>query len=192
MVLTRSEALELGTLAPDFSLPDTEGKIVSLRGVATAKAYVIVFMCNHCPYVKHLRSGLAQLGRDCQAKNVTMIGISSNDFQKYPEDSPEYMKLEVERFSYTFPYLLDESQEVAKAYKASCTPDFYVLDGDLRLVYHGQFDNSRPGHAESVTGHDVRAAIEAVLSGSKVDPQQTSSLGCSIKWKPGNAPAWCG
>jgi peroxiredoxin len=180
--------LPLGTVAPDFRLPDTTGRQVSLADFQKAPALVVVFMCNHCPYVKHIRSGLAQFGREMQARGVAVVGISANDVANYPEDSPAKMAAEVRAAGYTFPYLYDESQAVARAYRAACTPDFYLFDARRRLVYRGQFDDSRPGNNVPVTGQDLRAAVEAVLAGRAVSADQKPSLGCNIKWKPGHAP----
>lgn len=180
--------LPLGTVAPDFRLPDTTGKLVSLADFKDAPALVVVFMCNHCPYVKHIRQGLAQFARDYIPRGVAMVGINSNDATKYPDDSPARMAEEVKAAGYIFPYLFDETQQVAKAYRAACTPDFYVFDRARRLVYRGQFDDSRPGNGIPVTGKDLRAAVEAVLAGKPVSPNQKPSLGCNIKWKPGNEP----
>lgn len=192
MVATNSTMLPLGTPAPDFQLPDPSGKAYSLADFPGAKALVIAFICNHCPYVKHLRSGLAALGREYQPRGVAIVGISSNDVERYPADSPARMAEEAKAAGYTFPYLVDESQAVAKAYRAACTPDFFVFDGSRRLVYRGQFDDSRPGNNRPVTGRDLRNALEAVLAGRSVDPHQTPSLGCNIKWKPGNEPDYFG
>ena len=180
--------LPLGTQAPDFSLPDVTGKTVPLAHFTTASAFVIVFMCNHCPYVKHIRPGLAQLARDYQPRGVAVIGINSNDVQNYPADAPAKMAEEARSAGYTFPYLFDASQEVAKAYHAACTPDFYVFDKDRRLAYRGQFDDSRPGNSVPVTGKDIRAALEAVLAGEPARSNQKPSMGCNIKWQPGNEP----
>jgi len=180
--------LLLGTAAPDFHLPDTNGRRVSLADFPGAPALVVVFMCNHCPYVKHVRAGLAQFARDVQARGVTVVGINANDVADYPEDNPARMAAEVRAAGYTFPYLFDESQAVAKAYRAACTPDFYLFDAQRRLVYRGQFDDSRPGNGIPVTGKDLRAAVDAVLAGQPVSAKQKSSLGCNIKWKPGNEP----
>jgi peroxiredoxin len=188
MVATNSTMLPLGTQAPDFRLPDTNGKTVSLADFKNAPALVVVFMCNHCPYVKHIRGGLAQLARDYAPRAVAVVGISSNDVANYPEDSPAKMAEEARRAGYIFPYLYDETQEVAKAYRAACTPDIYVFDEDQRLAYRGQLDDSRPGNNIPVTGKDVRAALEAVLTGKPVPPNQKPSIGCNIKWKPGNEP----
>jgi len=188
MVATHSAMLPLGTKAPDFQLPDTNGKTVSLSDFKNAPALLVIFMCNHCPYVKHIRGGLAQLARDYAARRLGMVGISSNDVVNYPEDSPEKMAQEAKAAGYIFPYLYDESQEAAKAYHAVCTPDIFLFDKDQRLVYRGQFDESRPGNGLPVTGKDLRAAIDAVLAGKAVSSDQKPSIGCSIKWKPGNGP----
>jgi len=188
MALTPSTMLPLGTVAADFDLPDTAGNRVALADFRTAPALVVMFLCNHCPYVKHLRQALAQLARDYQARGVALVGINANDAQQYPADHPEKMREEVEREGYTFPYLYDGSQAVARRYRAACTPDFFVYDHSRRLVYRGQFDASRPGNGLPVTGNDLRAALEAVLSGQPVSELQVASLGCNIKWKPGMAP----
>lgn len=188
MVETPSTMLPLGTEAPAFSLPDTGGNTVSLGDFADAPALLVVFMCNHCPYVKHVREGLAGLVRQYQEKGVAAVAINSNDVESYPDDSPEKMAKEAAAYGYTFPYLFDESQETAKAYKAACTPDFYIFDEGRRLVYRGQMDDSRPGNQKTVTGADLRAALDAVLEGRPVSPDQRPSLGCNIKWKPGNEP----
>ncbi|PWU11153.1 MAG: thioredoxin family protein [Verrucomicrobia bacterium] len=192
MVAVHSTMLPLGTQAPDFSLPDTTGRTVSLSDFEGAPALVIIFMCNHCPYVKHIRAGLAQLARDYAPRGVTVVGISSNDVANYPDDSPEKMAQEVKLAGYNFPYLYDETQEVAKAYHAACTPDIYLFDKDQRLVYRGQFDDSRPGGTIPVTGKDLRAALDAVLSGKEVSSTQKASIGCNIKWKKGNEPEYFG
>jgi len=192
MVATNSTMLPLGTKAPDFKLPDTAGKTVSLADFKSAPALLVVFMCNHCPYVKHIRQGLAQLARDYLASRVAVVGISSNDVRNYPDDSPAKMAEEVKSAGYIFPYLYDETQAVAKAYRAACTPDIYLFDRDQRLAYRGQFDDSRPGNGVAVTGKDVRAAIDALLSGKPVAAQQKASMGCNIKWKPGNQPEYFG
>lgn len=182
--------LPLGTQAPDFRLPDPGGKVVALSDFKSAPALLVVFMCNHCPYVKHLRDGLAQLARDYRSRGVTVVGINSNDVANYPADSPAKMAAEAAAAGYTFPYLYDETQAVAKAYRAACTPDLYVFDQDQRLVYRGQFDDSRPGSGVPATGKDVRAALDAVLAGKAVLPNQKPSIGCNIKWKPGNEPEY--
>ncbi len=188
MALTPSTMLPLGTAAPDFKLPDTNGKTVSLADFKGAPALAVLFICNHCPYVKHLRSGLAQFGRDYTSKGVAIVAISSNDAKNYADDSPAKMKEEVKLAGYTFPYLYDETQAVAKAYRAACTPDIYLFDKDQKLVYRGQFDDSRPGNGVTVTGKDLRAATDAVLAGKPVSPNQKASMGCNIKWKSGNEP----
>ncbi len=192
MVQTASQMLELGTEAPSFRLPDPSGKMFSLDDWPDAKGYLVVFMCNHCPYVKHIRSELAKVGREYQEKGIAMFGINANDFEQYPDDSPARMAEEAETYGYTFPYLVDETQEVAKAYKAACTPDFYLFDADRKLVYRGQFDDSRPSNDRPVTGKDLRPALDAVLAGKKPSEDQRPSIGCNIKWKPGNEPEWFG
>lgn len=184
MALTPSSMLALGTPAPAFALPDTvTGRTVRLDDFSDRLALVVVFLCNHCPYVKHIRAGLAEFAREYQAHGVGVVGISSNDVEGYPEDSPDKMKAEAEAAGYTFPYLHDASQEVARAYHAACTPDWYLFDAGRRLVYRGQFDASRPGNGIPVTGADLRAACDAVLSGRTPDPAQKPSMGCNIKWK---------
>jgi peroxiredoxin len=182
--------LPLGTKAPDFRLPDTSGTMVSLADCSRAPALVVMFICNHCPYVKHIRAGLAQLARDYLPRGVAMVGISSNDVANYPDDSPAKMAEEVKAAGYVFPYLYDETQAVAKAYHAACTPDLYLFDKDQRLVYRGQLDDSRPSNGIPVTGKDLRAALDAVLAGKPVSANQKPSIGCNIKWKPGNEPEY--
>jgi peroxiredoxin len=184
--------LALGTPAPGFSLPDTNGDTVSLSDFSGSPATVVAFICNHCPYVLHVADQLATLGKDYQAKGVGVVAISSNDVENYPDDSPENMKAELRRAGYTFPYLYDGSQSVAQAYRAACTPDFFLFDGQHRLVYRGQLDGSRPGSEIPVTGEDLRAALDAVLAGQPVSANQQPSLGCNIKWKPGNTPDYFG
>ncbi len=189
MVRTASTMmLPLGAKAPDFALPDTEGRIVRLSDFDGAPALLVIFLCNHCPYVKHIADDLAEFAKEYQAKGVAIVGINSNDATSYPDDSPEKMREEVKLRGYTFPYLYDETQEVAKAYRAACTPDFFLFDKERRLVYRGQYDDSRPGNGIPVTGKDLQAAIEAVLAGQPVPADQKPSLGCNIKWKPGNEP----
>jgi peroxiredoxin len=190
MAATPSVMLPLGTRAPDFNLPDTDGRMVSLADFHGSPALLVIFLSNHCPYVKHLRSGLAQLAREYQALGVAMVGIGSNDVTRYPADAPEMMAREKREVGYTFPYLYDESQEAAKAYQAACTPDFFLFDRDQRLVYRGQFDDSRPGNGRPVTGRDLRGALDALLAGQPVPPEQIPSIGCNIKWKPGNEPEY--
>jgi peroxiredoxin len=192
MVQTASTMLPLGTPAPEFSLPDTSGRTVSLADFSDAPALLVVFMCNHCPFVKHVREGLAQLGRDLQAQGVAMAGINANDLSSHPDDRPERMAEEAAEAGYTFPYLFDASQQVAQAYTAACTPDFFLFDGQRRLVYRGQMDGSRPGNDVPVTGEDIRRAVDAVLDGKPVSSDQHPSIGCNIKWKPGNEPAYFG
>lgn len=189
MAVTPSTMLPLGTKAPDFRLPDTEGRMVSLRDeVSGAPALLVVFMCNHCPYVKHVRKGFVELVKEYQKKGVKVVGINSNDAESYPDDSPEAMARDAKEHGYTFPYLYDARQEAAKAYRAACTPDFFLFDGQKRLAYRGQMDASRPGNDFPVTGKDLRGALDAVLSGKPVTGEQRPSLGCNIKWRPGNEP----
>jgi peroxiredoxin len=188
MSLTPSTMLPLGTTAPDFRLPDTEGKAVAHADFKSAPALLVIFMCNHCPFVKHIRQGLAQLGRDYVPRGVAIVAVNSNDVSSYPDDSPAKMKEEVKSAGYQFPYLYDETQAVAKAYQAACTPDIYIFDGQQKLVYRGQFDDSRPGNGKPVTGKDLRAALDAVLAGNFVSSDQKPSIGCNIKWKAGNEP----
>ncbi len=180
--------LALGTNAPNFRLPDPSGKVVSLTELKDAPALLVAFICNHCPFVKHIRKEFAAFAREYQAKGVGIVAINSNDAETYPEDSPEKMAQESRQAGYTFPYLYDESQEVAKAYRAACTPDFFLFDRDRRLVYRGQFDDSRPGNSRPVTGADMRKAVDAVLAGQPVTANQKPSVGCNIKWKRANAP----
>ena len=190
MALTPSTMLSLGTTAPDFKLPNTNGKIVSLADFKDAPALLVIFMCNHCPYVVHIRAGLAQLARDYLPKRAAIVGINSNDVANYPADSPAKMKEEAKAAGYLFPYLYDETQAVAKAYRAACTPDIYLFDQNRKLVYRGQFDDSRPGNGVPVTGKDLRAALDAVLAGKPVSPDQKASIGCNIKWKSGSEPEY--
>lgn len=179
-----SNIIPLGTSAPSFNLPDAvSGEMMSLTELKSSKATVIMFICNHCPYVKHVQTQLVRLAEDYQPKGVSIIAISSNDIHSYPEDSPENMRAVASNLGYPFPFLYDETQEVAKAYKAACTPDFYLFDPDLKLAYHGQLDDSRPGNQIPVTGRDLRHALENLLSGAPLSPEQKPSLGCSIKWK---------
>lgn len=187
MVAVNSTMLPLGTAAPDFRLPDTTGQTVSVSD-SQGKPLLVMFICNHCPYVKHIRAGLAQLGRDYLPRGVAIVGISSNDVANYAADSPAEMAKEVKTAGYLFPYLYDETQAVAKAYRAACTPDFFLFDKNHRLAYRGQFDDSRPGNGAAVTGKDLRAALDAVLAGKPVAAEQKPSMGCNIKWKAGNEP----
>ena len=188
MAETPSNMVALGTPAPPFRLPDTTGGMVSLDDFKTAPALLVMFICNHCPFVKHIRSGLAAFGRDYQKAGLAIVAINSNDVSSYPQDSPERMAAEVKQAGYTFPYLYDETQAVAKAYGAACTPDLFLYDRDRRLVYRGQFDDSRPSNGRPVTGADLRAAADAVLAGRPVPDEQRPSIGCNIKWKRGNGP----
>jgi len=191
MVAVESTMLELGTKAPDFALPDTTGKTVRLSDFDDAACLVVMFICNHCPFVKHMRDQIATLAEQYQQKGVAFVAINSNDVEKYPDDSPEKMAEEVKKVGYTFPYLFDETQDVAKRYKAACTPDFFVFDKDRKLAYRGQFDDSRPDGETPVTGEDLRMAIDAALQGNPIPAdQQKPSIGCNIKWKPGNEPAY--
>lgn len=184
MAATPSNMIELGTTAPGFSLPDTvSGKQLSLQNLKGKTATVIMFICNHCPYVKHVNAEIVKLANDYSPKGVSFIAISSNDVVNYPDDSPEKMKEVAQQLGYSFPYLYDETQEVAKAYEAACTPDFYVYDQFLTLVYRGQLDDSRPGNNKPVTGHDLRQALEAILQHKPVSTNQKPSIGCGIKWK---------
>jgi peroxiredoxin len=192
MVKTASTMLPLGVKAPDFSLPDVGGKQVSLADFAEAPALLVIFMCNHCPYVKHVAASLAALAKDYQQRGVAVVGINSNDADSFPEDSPAKMAEEVKLRGYTFPYLYDETQAVAKAYRAACTPDFYVFDRGRKLVYRGQMDSSRPGGDLPVTGEDLRAALDAALAKKSVSTNQKPSIGCNIKWRPGNEPDYFG
>ena len=188
MALTPSTMLPLGTTAPDFQLPDPDGKTISLADFKDKPALVVVFMCNPCPYVIHLRAGLAQLAADYAPRGVGLVGINANDVKNYPADSPAKKRDEVKAAGYIFPYLYDETQAVAKAYRAACTPDFFLFDRGRRLVYRGQFDASRPGNGIPVTGKDLRAALDAVLAGRSTSEFQVASMGCNIKWKAGNEP----
>ena len=190
MVRTPSTMLPLGTRAPDFTLPNVDGRLVSLANAAGPKGTLVMFICNHCPFVKHVADQLAALGRDFMPQGIGIVAISANDVAAHPADSPEQMVREAEERGYPFPYLYDASQEVAKAYHAACTPDFFLFDGARSLVYRGQLDASRPGNDVPVSGADLRAAIEAVLAGRVPAGNQTPSIGCNIKWKPGNEPGY--
>lgn len=187
MVRTVSTMMPLGTSAPGFSLPNVDGKTVSLSDYQ-GRPLLVVFLCNHCPFVLHLRSSLASFAREYATQGLAMVGISSNDASAYPQDGPEEMKKEAEAAGYVFPYLYDETQEVAKAYRAACTPDFFLFDHNHKLVYRGQFDDSRPKSDLPITGQDLRAAADAVLSGEPVTERQMPSIGCNIKWKSGREP----
>jgi peroxiredoxin len=188
-VAATSTMLALGTQAPDFDLPDvTSGDRVRLSDLSNEKALLVMFICRHCPYVAHVRSGLADLGNDYEGSDLAIVAISSNDPDEYPADRPDSLAEEAAEAGYVFPYLYDETQEVAKAYTAACTPDFFLFDAGRRLVYRGQLDESRPGNGVPVTGADLRAAIDAALSDRPIPQDQRPSVGCSIKWRPGNEP----
>lgn len=188
MALTPSTMLPLGTPAPDFSLPDTDGRLIERDHFRGARGFLVLFICNHCPYVKHINPGLVTFAKDYMAKGLAIVAISSNDATKYPEDGPQKMAQYKAQLGYPFPYLYDENQAVAKAYHAACTPDIFLFGPDLRLVYRGQFDASRPGNGKPVTGSDLRAAADALLAGKPLPTEQVASMGCNIKWKPGNEP----
>lgn len=184
MAQTPSNMLPLGTRAPDFALPDTvSGRNLSRDQLRGARGTVVLFICNHCPFVKHINAGLVGAARDYKPKGIAFVAISSNDVANHPDDSPDMMKVVAEQLGYPFPYLYDASQDVAKAYQAACTPDLYLFDANLACVYRGQFDDARPGNSQPVTGKDLRAAMDALLGGQPVDPAQKPSVGCNIKWK---------
>jgi len=186
-----STMLPLGTEAPDFALPDPSGRIWTMHELDGAPALLVIFLCNHCPYVKHLGRELGLLTQRFLARGVAVVGINSNDADAYPDDAPDLMEVEARRLGYDFPYLVDADQVAARAYRAACTPDFFLFDAERRLVYRGQFDDSRPGNDVGVTGRDLKAAVDAVLAGEPAPEPQRPSIGCSIKWKPGNEPEWC-
>ncbi len=183
MTAMASTMLPLGTPAPHFQLPDPHGKQVSSDDFPSSPALLVAFICNHCPYVKNIRSRFAALAKEYQARGLAVVAINSNDVEAFPDDAPEKMAEEIVQVGYTFPYLYDESQEVAKAYHAACTPDFFLFDRDRRLVYRGQFDDSRPNNGRPVTGADLSAALDAVLEGRPIPSDQKPSVGCNIKWK---------
>lgn len=184
MALTPSNMLPLGTVAPPFELLDAVSELtMTLDELKSDKATVIMFICNHCPYVKHLQSELVNIAEDYIPEGVKFIAISSNDIEEYPEDSPELMQAEAKKWRYPFPYLFDETQAVARAYDAACTPDFYIFDGNMELVYRGQLDDSRPGNEKPLTGKDMRAALDDILKGNPISENQVPSQGCNIKWK---------
>lgn len=187
---TPSTMLSLGTPAPRFDLAGCDGKRYRLDDYSSAPAILVVFMCNHCPYVRHIRKKMAELMTEYRRKGVAAFGINSNDAEVYPDDTPERMREDARDYSYTFPYLIDDTQETARAYHAACTPDFFVFDGERKLAYRGQMDDSRPGNALPVTGKDLRAALDAVLAGLPVPIVQKPSIGCNIKWKKGNEPEY--
>jgi peroxiredoxin len=184
MALTESTMLDLGTIAPDFSLTDVvTGNAVHRDDFRGKKALLVIFICAHCPYVKHINEGLAALGKDYADQSIAIVAISSNDVASHPADSPAGLKQQAETFGFVFPYLYDETQAVAHAYKAACTPDFFLFNSGFHLVYRGQFDSSRPGSEIPVTGKDLRAAVDLVLSGKPVPEEQRPSIGCNIKWR---------
>ena len=191
MAKTLSTMLDLGTNAPEFTLPDViSGKTMTLRDFADRKALLVMFICRHCPFVKHIEQELARLGRDYANRDVAIVAISANDAAEYPDDAPESLKEMAEQLGFSFPFLYDESQSAAKAYSAACTPDFFLFDQSRKLVYRGQLDDSRPESEIPVTGKDLRAAIDAVLSDEAVNSDQRASIGCNIKWKSGNEPGY--
>ncbi|MBX3180081.1 MAG: thioredoxin family protein [Candidatus Hydrogenedentes bacterium] len=192
MVKTASTMLPLGTKAPEFTLPDATGRVMHSSDFNEERGLLVMFICNHCPYVKLLRGAIAELGREYQQKCVSVVAIMPNDAENYPDDRPEKMVDEIMAWGYTFPYLYDETQAVAQAYRAACTPDFFLFDADRRLYYRGQFDDARPGNGVEVTGRDLRHALERLLAGEPAPEDQKPSLGCNIKWKPGNAPDYFG
>jgi peroxiredoxin len=192
MAAVPSTMLELGTPAPSFALPDTEGRTVALEDFRGAPALLVMFLCNHCPFVRHVRAELAALGEEYARRGAAVVAVMPNDVERYPADGPEAMRRERAEAGWTFPYLHDRTQEVARAYRAACTPDFFLFDGERRLVYRGQLDDSRPGNGRPVTGRDLRAALDAVLEGRPVPGEQHPSIGCNIKWKPGNEPDYFG
>ena len=189
MALTASTMLPLGTKAPDFNLPDViSNQTISIANFVGKKALLVMFICQHCPFVKHVQHQLAQIGRDYPKQDVAIVAISANDANNYPDDAPEKLKAMADELGFTFPFCYDESQETAKTYTAACTPDFFLFDADQRLVYRGQLDDSRPSNDQPVDGHDLRTALEQVLAGQSVSQDQKPSIGCNIKWKPGNEP----
>lgn len=190
MSATLSTMLETGTKAPLFELPDTDGNIVSLNEISFDKGVLVMFICNHCPYVKHLNEALVDFANEYKQKGIECIAISSNDVENYPQDSPVLMKELSEKYQFPFPYLYDETQEVAKSYKAACTPDFFLFDSDLKLFYRGQFDDSRPGNEKPVTGKNMRSAANSLIEGDDGFEPQIPSMGCNIKWKKGNEPEY--
>lgn len=193
MALTASTMLPLGTIAPDFSLPDVvSGNTITLPTFADKQALLVMFICQHCPFVQHIKDELARLGKDYINRNLGIVGISANDVNNFPDDAPDKLKAMAQELDLPFPICYDESQEIAKAYTAACTPDFFLFDAQLQLVYRGQLDDSRPSNGKPVTGADLRAAIDAVLAGQPVNSQQQPSIGCNIKWKPGNEPSYYG
>jgi peroxiredoxin len=189
MAKTPSTMAPLGTPAPDFRLPDPSGRLVARDDFRDAPALLVAFLCNHCPFVKHVRDGFAAFAREYRDKGLAIVAVNANDVAAYPDDRPEKMAEEARAAGYVFPYLFDESQQVARAYGAACTPDFFLYDRDRKLAYRGQFDGARPGNGEPVTGTDLRAAADALLAGRAPAAEQRPSIGCNIKWRPGNEPA---
>ena len=188
MAVESTTDLALGTRAPDFALPDTvSGRTIRLTDFAASPAVLVTFICNHCPYVIHIRPAFVEFAREYQPRGLAVVAISCNDPEAYPQDSPDQMKIEAKKAGFTFPYLFDQTQQIAKAYRAVCTPEFYLLDSNLRVVYRGRFDASRPNSQIPLTGAELRAAADAVLAGRPVAADQKPSIGCSIKWRPGNA-----
>lgn len=192
MAATESTMLELGTPAPNFNLPDLDGKVVCIDDFWESRLLLVCFICPHCPFVRHVRTEIARLAADYAPRGLATVGIMPNDTQKYPQDGPEGMRREAEEAGYDFPYLLDETQHVARAYRAACTPDFFLFDQNRHLVYRGQLDSSRPGNGVRVSGSDLRAAIDAALAGEPPIADQVPSIGCNIKWKTGNEPDYFG
>lgn len=191
MALTPSTMLPLETLAPDFELVDVlSNQNITLSHFTAQKALLVIFFCCHCPFVKHVETEIAKISRDYQPQNLGIIGISVNDIERYPDDAPDQLKIMAERLGFNFPVCYDSTQNVAKAYKAACTPDFFLFDSQFKLVYRGQLDDSRPGNNLPVTGKDLREAIEAILAGKPISSEQKPSIGCNIKWKPGNEPEY--
>ncbi|MFC1832367.1 thioredoxin family protein [Thermodesulfobacteriota bacterium] len=192
MTLTPSTMLDLGTEAPSFTLADPEGNSFDLSKQQIERGLLVIFMCNHCPYVIHIREQLVQRIREYQGQGITVVAINSNDYITHPDDSPERMAQDAKKFGYTFPYLVDEAQQVARAYQAACTPDLYLFDQDRKLVYRGQFDSARPGNTTPVSGDDLTAAVAQMLEGKEIQVVQQPSMGCNIKWKAGNEPSYFG
>ncbi len=192
MTLTPSTMLDLGTEAPSFTLADPEGNSFDLSKQQIDRGLLVIFMCNHCPYVIHIREQLVQRIREYQGQGITVVAINSNDYITHPDDSPERMAQDAKKFGYTFPYLVDEAQQVARAYQAACTPDLYLFDQDRKLVYRGQFDSARPGNTTPVSGDDLTAAVAQMLEGKEIQVVQQPSMGCNIKWKAGNEPSYFG
>jgi len=192
MSATASQMVSLGTRAPFFSLPDANGEVNSIEDFKDSPALLVVFMCNHCPYVKHIIGDFVHIAMEFQKKGVAVVGINSNDANAYPDDAPDQMSSKARELGFTFPFLVDGSQEVAKAYRAACTPDFFLFDKNRKLFYRGQMDDSRPGNGKPITGKDLGGAVDALLSGAPSPAKQKPSLGCNIKWKPGNEPGYFG